>query len=165
MRKLNIKEIFSPNGRNMVRWNIRLNWNRQWPEVYDHIALFCTFHVRFSHVRVFSDSRNVQKSVTQIIYLGPLPKLKCMQLFWIENLKNSMLLNSYSVIIFRNLIKNSLWCQVIWFSEMDPAILLHDQGERQTQRQLWLYTSKKLEFFCDSNDLNLMQGCSGTAWQ
>ena len=31
------------------------------------------FRVQFSHVRVFSDSRNVQKSVTQIIYLGPLP--------------------------------------------------------------------------------------------
>ena len=30
--------------------------------------------VQFSHVRVFSDSRNVQKSVTQIIYLGPLPR-------------------------------------------------------------------------------------------
>ena len=31
--------------------------------------------VRFSHVCVFSDSRNVQKSVTQIIYFGPLPML------------------------------------------------------------------------------------------
>ena len=29
--------------------------------------------VQCSHVRVFSDSRNVQKSVTEIIYLGPLP--------------------------------------------------------------------------------------------
>ena len=29
--------------------------------------------VQFSHVRVLSDSRNEQKSVTQIIYLGPLP--------------------------------------------------------------------------------------------
>ena len=28
---------------------------------------------RFSHGRRFFDSRNVQKSVTQIIYLGPLP--------------------------------------------------------------------------------------------
>ena len=30
-----------------------------------HVILACS---------VFSDSRNVQKSVTQIIYLGPLPK-------------------------------------------------------------------------------------------
>ena len=30
-------------------------------------------HVQFSHVRVFSESRDVQKSVTRIIYLGPLP--------------------------------------------------------------------------------------------
>ena len=29
--------------------------------------------MRFSHGHVFFDSRNVQKSVTQIIYLGPLP--------------------------------------------------------------------------------------------
>ena len=29
--------------------------------------------VQFSHVRVFSGSRNVQKSVTRIIYLGPPP--------------------------------------------------------------------------------------------
>ena len=28
--------------------------------------------VRFSHVRVFSDSRNLQKSVARVIYLGPL---------------------------------------------------------------------------------------------
>ena len=28
--------------------------------------------MQFSHVSVFSDSRNVQKSVTQIMYLGPL---------------------------------------------------------------------------------------------
>ena len=74
---------------------------RQWPEVSDFVARFCTlresentrtcenrtrFHariarethakrVRFSHVRVFSDSRNVQKSVTQIVYLRPLPTL------------------------------------------------------------------------------------------
>ena len=31
--------------------------------------------MQFSHVRVFSGSRNVQKKVTQIIYLGPLPSL------------------------------------------------------------------------------------------
>ena len=30
------------------------------------------FRVRFSHGRVLLDSRNVQKSVTKIIYLGPL---------------------------------------------------------------------------------------------
>ena len=46
--------------------------------VSDFVPRFCTSHafrvsVCFSHVRVFSDSRNVQKSVTQIIYLGPLP--------------------------------------------------------------------------------------------
>ena len=29
--------------------------------------------MRFSHGRVLFDSRNVQKGVTQIIYLGPLP--------------------------------------------------------------------------------------------
>ena len=29
--------------------------------------------MQFSHVSVFSDSHNVQKSVTLIIYLGPLP--------------------------------------------------------------------------------------------
>ena len=38
---------------------------RQWPEVSDFVACFCTLResesVRFSHVRVFSDSRNVQK--------------------------------------------------------------------------------------------------------
>ena len=32
-----------------------------------------TKRVRFSHGRVLFDSRNVQKCVTQIIYLGPLP--------------------------------------------------------------------------------------------
>ena len=51
--------------------------HRQWPEVSDFVSRFCTLQhaqlVLFSHVRVFSDSRNVQKSVTQIIYLGPLP--------------------------------------------------------------------------------------------
>ena len=31
------------------------------------------FRVRFSHGRVLFDSLNVEKSVTQIIYLGPLP--------------------------------------------------------------------------------------------
>ena len=31
------------------------------------------FRVQFLHGRVFSDSRNVQKCATQIIYLGPLP--------------------------------------------------------------------------------------------
>ena len=32
-----------------------------------------TKRVQFSHVRVFSDSRNMQKSVALIIYLWPLP--------------------------------------------------------------------------------------------
>ena len=48
---------------------------RQWPEVSDFLARFCTKRVQFSHVSVFSDSRNMQKSVTQIIYLGPLPTI------------------------------------------------------------------------------------------
>ena len=69
----------------------RLLASRQWPEVSDSVARFCTLqesentrtcekntrHTCISHmchdVRVFSDSRNLQKSVTQIIYLGPLP--------------------------------------------------------------------------------------------
>ena len=57
---------------------------RQWPEVSDVVAHFCTLRESKKHghariaaretVRVFSDSRNVQKSVTTlIIYLGPLP--------------------------------------------------------------------------------------------
>ena len=76
--------------------------SRRWPEESDFVAHFCTLcksentrtcenctlsraiHTRtcenrmlspqFSHVCVFSDLRNVQKSVTRIIYLGPLPK-------------------------------------------------------------------------------------------
>ena len=47
---------------------------RQWPEVSDFVARFCTLresethgHARIARV----SSRNVQKSVTQIIYLGP----------------------------------------------------------------------------------------------
>ena len=32
-----------------------------------------TCRVQFSHVRVFSEPHDVQKSVTRIIYLGPLP--------------------------------------------------------------------------------------------
>ena len=43
--------------------------SRQWPKVSDFVAL----RVQFSHVRVFSDSLNVQKRVKRIIYLGPLP--------------------------------------------------------------------------------------------
>ena len=53
---------------------------RQWPEGSDFVTLFCTlreFRVQFSHVRVFYDSRNLQKSVTQIINLGPLPMYLC----------------------------------------------------------------------------------------
>ena len=38
------------------------------------IARVSRASVQLSHVRVFSDSRNVQKSVTQIIYLWPLPR-------------------------------------------------------------------------------------------
>ena len=63
---------------------------RQWPEVSDFIASFCTLReskslrpcenrtrfTRFSHGRRFFDSRNVQKCVTQIIYLGPLPTVR-----------------------------------------------------------------------------------------
>ena len=41
-----------------------LGLTRQWP-------------VQFSHVHVFLDSHNVQKSVTWIIYLGPLPRAQC----------------------------------------------------------------------------------------
>ena len=37
---------------------------------------FC--RTRFSHGRRFFDSRNVQKCVTQIIYLGPLPTVRLM---------------------------------------------------------------------------------------
>ena len=33
----------------------------------------CVKRVQFLHVRVFSDWHNMQKSVTQIIYLWPLP--------------------------------------------------------------------------------------------
>ena len=63
---------------------------RQWPNVSDFVARFCTLcdcesknlrpcenRTRFSHGTDgsrFFDSRNVQKSVTQIIYLGPLPR-------------------------------------------------------------------------------------------
>ena len=67
---------------------------RQWPEVSDFVERFCTLRksentrtcehctrnacnsrmsvkrVQFSHVRMFSDSRNVQKSVTRIITSG-----------------------------------------------------------------------------------------------
>ena len=43
--------------------------SRQWPEVSDFVACYSFFRVKFSHVRVFFDSRNVQNSVTQIIYL------------------------------------------------------------------------------------------------
>ena len=38
----------------------------------------CKFCVQFSYIRVYSDFLNVQKRVTQIIYLGPLPKKQCM---------------------------------------------------------------------------------------
>ena len=38
--------------------------------------------VQFSHVRLFSDSRNMQKSVTQIIYLRPLPRTQSELEIW-----------------------------------------------------------------------------------
>ena len=39
------------------------------------------FRVQESHGSVFSDSLNVQKCVTQIIYLGPLPNAPKIKLF------------------------------------------------------------------------------------
>ena len=77
------------------RW--ALSGSRQWPEVSDFVAHFCTLresentrtfencrarlasqkthgHARIARV---SDSRNLQKSVTRIIYLVPLPMYKC----------------------------------------------------------------------------------------
>ena len=55
--------------------------SRQWPEVSVFVASFCTLErVQFTHVHVFSDSLNVQKSVTQIIYLWPLPSVLCQDL-------------------------------------------------------------------------------------
>ena len=51
---------------------------RQWPEVSDFVARFCTLreseNTRTCENRTLF-SRNVQKSVTQIIYLGPLPRV------------------------------------------------------------------------------------------
>ena len=53
--------------------------SRQWPEVSDIVARFCTLreseNTRTCENRTLF-SRNVQKSVTQIIYLGPLPNGK-----------------------------------------------------------------------------------------
>ena len=57
---------------------------RQWPEVSDFVRRFCTLceskniqpcenSVLFSHGRRFFDLLNVQKSVTQIKHLRPLP--------------------------------------------------------------------------------------------
>ena len=43
---------------------------RQWPEVYDLCHTSHAKRVRFSHVRVFSDSRNVQKCATKSDTLG-----------------------------------------------------------------------------------------------
>ena len=51
------------------------------------VARFCTKRVQFSHGRVFSDSRNVQKSVTRIIYLGPLPTGKHLIHFLVLKMK------------------------------------------------------------------------------
>ena len=44
----------------------RATHSGQWPEVYDLCHTFLhAFRVQFSHVRVFSDSRNVQKRATK----------------------------------------------------------------------------------------------------
>ena len=43
------------------------------PRYQIFVARFCMKQVQFSHVHVFSDLCNVQKGVTQIIYLWPLP--------------------------------------------------------------------------------------------
>ena len=42
-------------------------------KTHGHARIARVSRVQFLHVRVFSDSHNVQKSVTQIISLGPLP--------------------------------------------------------------------------------------------
>ena len=68
--------------RGKIRVSSLVELPRQWPEVSDFVARFCTlresnntrFRVRSSHGRALFDSRNVQKSVTQIIYLWPLPR-------------------------------------------------------------------------------------------
>ena len=65
-------------------WTLSTLQARHWPKVSDFVARFCTLCelknlrpcencTRFSHGSRFFDLRNVQKSVTQIIYLGPLP--------------------------------------------------------------------------------------------
>ena len=57
--------------------------------------------MQFSHGSVFSDSRNVQKCVTQIIYLGSLPRSRgllklnesvicAVREFWIKTSKNAL---------------------------------------------------------------------------
>ena len=46
-------------------------------QILQHVFARCARNAsetQFSHVSVFSESRNMQKSVTQIIYLGPLPR-------------------------------------------------------------------------------------------
>ena len=72
---------------------------RQWPEVSDFVAHFCTLHKSENTLpcknsmlntcetsailawqtigSVFSDLHNLQKCVTQIIYLWPLPNAQC----------------------------------------------------------------------------------------
>ena len=49
---------------------------RQWPYVSDFVARFCKNSTWFSHGHRFFDLWNMQKSVTLIIYLGPLPTLQ-----------------------------------------------------------------------------------------
>ena len=48
--------------------------NTDMRELHAKRVQFSYVRVFSVHVRVFSDSRNVQKSVTRIIYLGPLPE-------------------------------------------------------------------------------------------
>ena len=50
-----------------------------------HASAWYVFRVRFSLVRVCFDSRNVQKSVTQIIYLWPLPRTALSPVFGVPD--------------------------------------------------------------------------------
>ena len=84
---------------------------RQWPKViwryqiWSHVFDLCSSQktyclariacTRFSHGHRFFDSHNVQKSVTQIIYLGPLPTTDDIQ--GIEKLKRAQKYKGASV--------------------------------------------------------------------
>ena len=50
---------------------------RQWPEVSDFVARFCTLRESENTRTCENCTQNVQKSVTRIIYLGPLPTARC----------------------------------------------------------------------------------------